>query len=266
MASYCNFGIDYLKIDQCGGDSYEKHGQPKNTSWVKFKKGFADCFQRTGRPIVESVESCSSVDGCGEWIAESSNLWRTGGDLEATWGSIMKNLDKTAPLYSLAGPGHWNDPDMLQVGNVGLTLEEQRSHFALWCFLAAPLLIGTDLHTASSETFAILGAVELIAVDQDALGFQGRVVQHWTDAAGNHLQVYGKRLADGSVAALLLNRGASAADMHLDLKSVWCSGEVSLRDLWAERDLGTTSGSYTAVAVPSHGTVALRLTNMTVLV
>jgi hypothetical protein len=122
-ATYCDYGIDYLKIDQCGGDSYEHHHQDKNISWLKFQAGFRTCLAKTGRPIVQSVESCSTVTGCGEWIANCANLWRTGSDLEATWGSIMKNLDQTAPLYSLAEisgtgtsrAGHWNDPDMLQV-------------------------------------------------------------------------------------------------------------------------------------------------------
>ena len=119
--SYCQFGIDYLKIDQCGGDSYEAHGQNKNISWLKFQSGLKQCLSKTGRAIVQSVESCGTVAGCGEWIANCANLWRTGSDLEATWGSIMKNLDQTAPLFSLAEirddgggvrSGHWCDPDM----------------------------------------------------------------------------------------------------------------------------------------------------------
>jgi alpha-galactosidase len=269
--SYCDAGVDYLKIDQCGGDSYERHGLPKNTSWVRFQEGFAECLASTGRPIVQSVESCGTVAGCGEWIAQCSNLWRTGADLEATWQSIMNNLDVTAKLYSLAGPSHWNDPDMLQVGNVGITSEESRSHFALWCFLAAPLLIGTDIHQASDETIAILGSAELIAIDQDPLGFQGRVVAQVEARAPTHAgrnpttviahQVYGKKLADGSVGALVLNRGDTAVDVTVSFQDVWWPAGASavVRDLWAERDLGTFTGQYTAKAVPSHGTVALRL-------
>mgnify|MGYP006077722795 CR=1 FL=1 len=255
--TYCEFGIDYLKIDQCGGDSYEHHHLPKNTSWVLFKEGFANCLKETGRPIVESVESCSSVTGCGEWIANSANLWRTGSDLEATWSSVMRNVDATLPLYSLAGPGHWNDPDMLQVGNVGLTPTEQRSHMAMWCFLAAPLLIGTDIFEASANALKILGATELIAVDQDPLGYQGRVV-----LTIDECQVWEKKMADGSVAVLLLNRGDSVA---AEIKFKWSDvglpsgGEYVVRDLWAEVDLGSFTRSYTAKAVASHGTVALRL-------
>ena len=255
--TYCNFGIDYLKIDQCGGDSYEKHGLPKNTSWVRFKQGFAACLARTGRPIVESVESCGSVEGCGEWIANSANLWRTGGDLEATWASIIKNADTTLPLYPLAGPSHWNDPDMLQVGNVGLTATEQKSHMAMWCFLAAPLLIGTDIFEATAETIAILGATELIAVDQDPLGFQGRVVAGSAQAG----QVWGKKMADASIAVLLLNRADKATDITVQFADAWlpAGAPCSVRDLWAEKDLGRFVGNYTASAVPSHGNVALRI-------
>ena len=259
-ATYCDFGIDYLKIDQCGGDSYEKHGLPKNTSWVRFKQGFAACLARTGRPTVESVESCGSVAGCGEWIANSANLWRTGADLEATWDSVVKNADATLPLYSLAGPSHWNDPDMLQVGNVGLTPTEQRSHFAMWCFLAAPLLIGTNIFKASTETLAILGATELIAVDQDALGFQGRVVAGDAMTGSTGAQVWGKKMADGSVAVLLLNRGDAPAAITVRFADAWLSGAACrVRDLWAERDVGIFAANFTADAVPAHGNVALRM-------
>ena len=265
-ATYCDFGIDYLKIDQCGGDSYEKHGLPKNTSWARFKRGFEACLARTGRPIVESVESCGSVSGCGEWIAQSANLWRTGADLEATWASVLKNVDTTLPLYPLAGPGRWNDPDMLQIGNVGLTAVEQRSHMAMWCFLAAPLLIGTNIFEATDDTIAILGAAELIAVDQDALGFQGRVVAGDAAPGAAGVQVWGKKMADGSVAALLLNRGEQAADITVDFRDLWLGAAAAgsahlVRDLWAERDLGHFSANYTAAAVPPHGNVALRITS-----
>lgn len=90
-------------LAECGGDSYEHHHLPKNESWLAFQQGFQQCLARTGRPIVQSVESCGTVEGCGQWIANCANLWRTGSDLEATWGSVMKNLDQTSPLYSLAG-------------------------------------------------------------------------------------------------------------------------------------------------------------------
>ena len=149
---------------------------------------------------------------------------------------------------------------------------------ALWCFLAAPLLIGTDLHQASNETLAILGATELIAIDQDPLGFQGRVVAngtksepmrtsrgqggalHEADPAQPSYQIYAKKLSDKSVGVLLLNRGDNACNITVTFADAWWSAPSAIvRDLWAEEDLGTFHGSYTAVAVPSHGTAALRL-------
>ena len=157
---------------------------------------------------------------------------------------------------------------MLQVGNVGLTETESRSHFALWCFMAAPLLIGTDLHTASNATIAILGATELIKLDQDPLGFQGRLVYDSApdseassapSPSAARVQIYGKKSSDGSVGALLLNRGETTADISLDFARVWASGSLTVRDLWAEEDVGQFTGRYTAKAVPSHGNVALTL-------
>ena len=155
---------------------------------------------------------------------------------------------------------------MLQVGNVGLTLTESKSHFAIWCFLAAPLLIGTDLHTASNETIAILGATELIRVDQDPLGYQGRLVKESAPDASNEgeskrYQIYGKKAADGSVNALLLNRGEVAQDITLNFSDVWQIGNAAMtvRDLWQEKDLGSFTHQFTAKNVPSHGNFALRL-------
>ena len=161
--SYCQFGIDYLKIDQCGGDSYEAHGQNKNISWLKFQSGLKQCLSKTGRAIVQSVESCGTVAGCGEWIANCANLWRTGSDLEATWGSIMKNLDQTAPLFSLAEirddgggvrSGHWCDPDMCVRSPLlvpCLPAIHNRSHGSSWLagWLAGWQLIMLWLQAAS---------------------------------------------------------------------------------------------------------------------
>ena len=269
-ATYCAAGIDYLKIDQCGGDSYEKHHLPKNLSWTKFQTGFRKCLAATGRPIVQSVESCGSVSGCGEWIANCANLWRTGADLEATWVSIMHNLDTTAPLYPLAGHdadgnGHWNDADMLQVGNVGITEEESRSHFAAWCFLASPLLVGTDVRTADNATVALLSTKGLIAVNQDMLGFAGRVVYDSEPGGGasesRRLQVYGKKLQNGDVAALFLNRGDALANITINFTDIWITQPGETRqatDLWTGNVLDAYTGYYTAKNVPAHGTAAIR--------
>ena len=145
---------------------------------------------------------------------------------------------------------------------MGLTPTEQRSHMAMWCFLAAPLLIGTNIFEATDETIAILGAAELIAVDQDPLGFQGRVVAGDASKGATGAQVWGKKMADGSVAALLLNRGDDAVDITVRFSDLWLGDRATatVRDLWAERDVGSFAANYTATAVPSHGNVALRIT------
>jgi len=152
-------------------------------------------------------------------------------------------------------PGHFNDPDMLQVGNVGLTLVEQRSHFACWCLLGGPLLISTDLRKISDDALRILKATELIAINQDELATQGvRVGQ--PNATGP--EVWAKRLCGGRYGVVLLNRGDVAADIALDLAVAFPERtQWSLRDLWAESNLGSFRGTFTAPEVPPHGNVAL---------
>jgi alpha-galactosidase len=150
-ATYCSWNLDYIKIDRCKG------AQDMNTSWSRFHEGLTKCFEETGREIVQSVESCDSPDTCGQWVSKVANLWRTGGDVQNYWGSVMSNIHKNDIMADVATPGHFNDPDMLQVGNVGLTPIEQRSHFSLWCITAAPLLAGTDIEHASELSLLALG-------------------------------------------------------------------------------------------------------------
>merc|ERR1719313_2374198 len=167
-ASYCSWDLDYIKIDACQG------AKDEYTSWSRFHQGLQKCYNDTGRYTVQSVESCGSPGTCGKWVANVANLWRTGGDVQNTWASVMSNIHKNDRMADVARPGHFNDPDMLQVGNVGLTLNEQRSHFALWCIAGAPLLAGTDIVHASAETLAILTAPEVAQVNQD-LGVGGKL-------------------------------------------------------------------------------------------
>ena len=167
-ATYCSWGLDYIKIDGCRG------AEDANTSWSRFHQGLTQCLQETGRQIVQSVESCDSPSGCGTWVTKVANLWRTGGDVQNFWGSILHNAHANDKMQTVAVPGHFNDPDMLQVGNVGLTVEEQKSHFSLWAIMSGPLLAGTDIEHASAQTLAILTAPELIEINQD-LGIGGRL-------------------------------------------------------------------------------------------
>ena len=237
--TYCEWGLDYLKDDNCGGTV----SKALNDSWIKFRSAFDDCTKSTGREIMLSVEYCRTPDGCGEWVANTANLWRTTDDVQATWSSVMANIHAQEPMYTIARPGHYNDPDMLEIGNVGLTPDEQRSQMALWCISSAPLLAGTDLIHASKETLAILTNTEVIAIDQD-MGWKNQVQGHILRTSGS-FEVWGKRLADGSWAAVLLNLGDAPSHFTLQWSDLGLSESVraSVRDLCAHRSLGNYSGT-----------------------
>jgi alpha-galactosidase len=150
-------------------------------------------------------------------------------------------------------PGHWNDPDMLEVGNGGMKPDEYRLHMSLWAILAAPLLAGNDLRNMTPETKEILLNREIIAVDQDSKGVQGHRL--WDEGP---LEIWAKPLADGGSAVGLFNRGESELKIKLDFATLAINGEAKLRDLWQHKDLGVIENSYTA-AVPRHGVVMLKV-------
>jgi alpha-galactosidase len=156
-------------------------------------------------------------------------------------------------LEKFAGPGHWNDPDMLEVGNGGMEPNEYRLHMALWALLAAPLLAGNDLRSMTPETKEMLTNNEIIAVDQDPKGIQGHRI--WDEGP---LEIWAKPMADGSVATGLFNRGESELKITLDLKNLGIDGQAKLRDLWLHKDVGVAEGSYTAT-VPKHGVMLLKV-------
>ncbi len=165
-------------------------------------------------------------------------------------------IDLVADLYPYAGPGHWNDPDMLEVGNGGLTLAENRAHFGLWCLMAAPLMAGNDLAAMTPEIGEILTNGEAIAVDQDALGIQGRRVRD-----NGATEVWMKPLADGSRAVILLNRGSEPSPITVAWQDLGLSpaGRAVVRDLWAKKDVATLSGRF-EVRVESHDAAFLKIT------
>jgi len=256
-ATYCDWGVDYLKVDNCGGSSWPQ----LNTSWTKFRNAFDSCEKKTGRPIVLSVEYCRSVSGCGEWITRTANVWRTTGDIQATWSSVMYNIHRQDHMYPVARPGHFNDPDMLQIGNVGLTTPEQYSHMALWCIVSAPLLAGNDLIHATNTTMAILSNREAIAVNQDH-GWNS-VVQGHRVRNSTKSETWVKRLADGTWAVVLLN--LSDDDFPLKLKLQWedlgleDSSHAIVRDIWAGKDIGIFSQHFTSEWLLQHESAFLRV-------
>ncbi|MDP4182760.1 MAG: dockerin type I domain-containing protein, partial [Bacillota bacterium] len=192
----------------------------------------------------------------GPWMVDCGNSWRTTGDISDSWDSIMKNIDVNSKSAAYAGPGHWNDPDMLEVGNGKMTDTEYKAHFSMWCMMAAPLIAGNDLRNMTTATKDILTNKEVIAIDQDAAGVQGTKVNTSAD-----LEVWCKPLGvDGATkAVILLNRGGAAADITVNWKDIkLANGPATVRDLWEHKDCGTFNTGYTA-NVPSHGAVVLKV-------
>ncbi len=247
--TWAGWGIDYLKYDWCAARLVYKE---KDLHPVYQKMG--DALAASGRPIVFSL--CEY--GMGEvekWAPEvGGNLWRTTGDIRDEWSSMIENVEKQVPAAPYAGPGRWNDPDMLEVGNGHMTDEEYRTHMSLWALAASPLLAGNDICTMSPETRAILMNREVIAVDQDTLGKQASPVKQ------GDLETWVKPLADGGAAVGVVNLGASPAAVTVRAGDLGLSGTVkTARDLWAHKNVALNNGAYSAT-VPSHGVLLLRMT------
>ncbi|MGW1093510.1 NPCBM/NEW2 domain-containing protein [Streptomyces sp. NPDC002596] len=241
---FADWGVDYLKYDNC------------NNQGVDAKKRYTtmrDALEATGRPIVYSI--CEwGQNKPWEWAADVGNLWRTTGDISDSWGSMLSIMKQNLPLAAAAGPGHWNDPDMLEVGNGGMTDTEYRTHFSMWSVMAAPLLIGSDLRKATPETFEILSNQEVIAVDQDPLGKQGAVVS----STGGRW-VVAKEMKDGSRVVALFNETGSAQRISTTAKEAGLpeADAYTTRDLWQHTTYNTAGGI--SATVPAHGTVLLRV-------
>jgi alpha-galactosidase len=244
--TYAAWGVDYVKEDWCNARGLDAPTQYRQ---------FHDALVATGRPIVLSLCEWGS-NRPWEWGPGIGHLWRTTGDIEDAWTSMLRNADLSSMHQAVAGPGGWNDPDMLEVGNGGMTEAEDRAHFSLWAIMAAPLIAGNDLRSMSDATREILTNRDVIAVDQDSLGVQGWLAEQ----ASPGLQVWVKPLAGGARAALLLNRSDAAAEIRADWTALGLpAGRARVHDLWAHADRGTFTGSYTA-EVPSHGVVMVTIT------
>jgi alpha-galactosidase len=267
--TFASWGVDYLKYDNCSA---------VDTTMQTDYTAMSTALQATGQPIVFSICAWWYYD----WMPSVGQLWRTTTDISDNWSndshSVISLLDKNgedasrfgsfditipttaayvAPgIASAAGPGHWNDPDGLEVGNGGMTDTEYRSHFSLWAMMAAPLIAGNDIRTMTQATADILLNTDVIAVDQDPLGKQGKPISPSTT-----LEVWSKPLLGAATyAVVLFNRTDTAADITVTFSDLGItSGNVTARDLWAHADLGALSGSYTA-NVPSHGVVMLKVT------
>ncbi|HRD17576.1 MAG TPA: glycoside hydrolase family 27 protein [Candidatus Marinimicrobia bacterium] len=263
--TYAKWGVDYLKYDWCNTEGLNAEG-----AYLTMR----DALFAAGRPIVFSI--CEWGDNQPwEWGKDIGHLWRTTGDITAifdgqeghgTWNSwgVSQILDMRENIRQYAGPDHWNDPDMLEVGN-GMTIAEDRAHFSLWCIQAAPLIAGNDLRDMSSEVIDILTNKELIAIDQDPLGIQGfkyLVKDNW--------EVWAKPLDKGDLALCFLNRTLEPVKVDLDWKKypvkddefhyyyLFNENEYKIRDLWLKKEIGTTAKPF-STQIGAHDVIVLRL-------
>ena len=247
--TWASWGIDYVKYDWCSASVMFK---PEDEHAVYQIMG--DALRATGRPIVFSLcqYGQQSVQTWGAQVG--GNLWRTTGDISDTWQSMSRlGFDLQTALTDFSGTGHWNDPDMLEIGNGGMTDTEYQTHMSLWSMLAAPLLAGNDPRTMSPATHDNLTNSEVIAIDQDKGGHQGYRVTKDGDK-----EVWARPLANGDLAVGLFNRGDSAATIAAGWSDLKLSGKHKVRDLWQHKDLGSMTDSFSA-DVPSHGVVLVRI-------
>lgn len=265
--TYASWGVDYLKYDWCN--------TPDQNAKASYRL-MSEALRATGRPIVFSI--CDAgLNKPWEWGKEIGHLWRTTGDIlcdfdnDKNYGpwawtpGVLQILDRNEPLRRFAGPGHWNDPDMLEVGN-GMTESEDRAHFSLWCMMAAPLILGNDVRDMSDATRAILTNKEVIAVDQDPLGVQG-----WRFFVRNGVEYWYKPLEGEDWAICVFNRNREPREVELDWKDMSGFDYLTyrqfrptttlykLRNLWTHTDEGLTDRNI-KVTIPAHDVVMYRLT------
>ena len=253
--TYARWGVDYLKYDWCStGDRNAQEAYAV----------MADALRQSGRPIVFSMCEWGTAKPW-LWAKNTGNLWRTTGDIFDSFATkdkahdwahtVLEIVDLNEPLWPFAGPGHWNDPDMLEVGNGGMTAAEYRTHFSLWAMMAAPLMAGNDVAHMDESTRSILLNKEVIAVDQDALGVQGHRV--WKDG---DREVWAKPLSGGARALLLLNRGDKPAPITATAEELGYPPALraSVRDLWTHKPLPRWSGKLETTVEP-HSVAMFRL-------
>jgi alpha-galactosidase len=256
---YAAWGVDFLKYDLCYFQEEMRKaraGHPgdrdaaKNLMIAAYRK-MGDALKATGRPILYSL--CQyGVDQPWKWgPAVGASMWRTTDDIDDSYGRMIAIGFSQAGLSKFAGPGAWNDPDMLEIGNGKMSEEEYRTHMSLWVLLAAPLLAGNDLGKMTEADKGILLNTEAIGIDQDSRGAQGDRLHQSGD-----LEVWTKPLSGGRVAVGLFNRAWSSREISVDLAEIGFQDGAGLRDVWKHKDLGHTTGVFTDT-VPGHGVTLL---------
>ena len=239
------WGVDYWKYDNCDSDP---------STQEKDYTAMSKALRNSGRDIVFSICMWEYKD----WMPKIANLWRTTFDIGPEWIStswyrgVYEIIDANNKYWQIAKPGHWNDPDMLEVGNRGLSYEEQRSQMTMWSIMAAPIMISSDVRNMSDETKELYLNKDMIAINQDSLGVQGHRI---SDKDGK--QVWTKPLQNGDIAVALLNNNGSIQTVECDFKDIGVEGEVEVRDAWKKKDLGPVS--HVSIELPAHGSALLRL-------
>lgn len=240
------WGYDFIKVDWCGGMRLNLSQEERYTA---ISRVIADIEAKTGEDKIYNV--CCWVFP-GEWVVDIADSWRTGADINNTFESILYQIDTIKPLAKYNGPGHVNDLDMLQVGN-GMTYEEDKSHFAMWCMMSTPLMLGMDLNNISNETLSIISNKELIAINQDPACIQATVaanygsVEAWTKDLGS--------AGSGRKAIALLNRANTETTVTVSFSELGLADVSIVRDLWTHENI-STADTFT-VTIPAHGTMML---------
>ncbi|MCD6117531.1 glycoside hydrolase family 27 protein [bacterium] len=254
--TYAKWEVDYLKYDWCS------HGKQNSEASYKLMR---DALYKAGRPIVFSICEWGTTKPW-LWAGDIGHLWRTTEDIQDCWDCVndwgglgwVLILDKQAGLESYSGPAHWNDPDMLEVGNGGMTIKEYKAHFSMWCMLAAPLMAGNDIRNMSGDIKSILTNKEVIALDQDALGKQAVKITDTGD-----YEIWVKELSEGELAVAFFNRGETPVNAKIHWgyflrKFKMNNDKYILRDLWENKIVGDTKKVYKK-KISSHDLVLIRL-------
>jgi len=245
--TYADWGIDYLKYDWCGARNLYTDEEMQAVYQI-----MGDALRKTKRPIVYSLCQYGRQE-VWKWGADvGGNLWRTTGDIRDAWDSMTRIGFNQNDLAPYAKPGHWNDPDMLEIGNGAMSETEYKTHMSLWAMLAAPLLAGNDLRSMSPEILSILTNREVIAVDQDKLGNQGKQVWKSGDQ-----EIWSRPLSGSAQAVAFFNRAAEPAKVTVKWADIGIEGKRRLRELWLHQDV-TWPGPEYSVTIPGHGVVMLR--------
>jgi alpha-galactosidase len=245
--TYAAWGVDYLKYDWCSaGRLY------KDDAMQPIYQKMAKALRSTGRPIVFSLCQYGRNDVWTWGPKAGGNLWRSTGDISDNWKSMIGIADRQSAIAQYAGPGHWNDPDMLEIGNGGMTTDEYRTHMSLWAMFAAPLLAGNDVRTMSPDTRSILLNKEVIAVDQDPLGAEG----HLADKSGD-IEYFARPLSNEDMALVVVNRAAAPATITLPWSEMRIAEGTKIRDLWKHEDFKTAADQ--SFTIPAHGSLMFRM-------